>query len=432
MKPALSDQKWTPRTVQRSRQPLFQQVGSMSTFKRLASVTLAVTTFPALQAEAHCPGNVSSLRLRLVQRSLIIAPVVINHNGPYDFLVDTGMRIVRRLSISARLFCRRFFYRSRVGNLARIALPIVMGLLSPMSAVLLRSQAALGVESTETLQANIRSAVQQNASSEQLGTLWLTLANRYQDRFELEKAEDAYARAIHLLRDTSSLSQYAESLHGMGNVYRTSGRLTEARNCLAKSLDIYRTLNDEGNMAHLHVALGLELLTEHKYREAETESTEALKYFESASKPDVSDMSDAYLIRSRAICGQGRCRSALDDVSQAHSVALNRFQENSIEMISIWTVQGQVQMQAGLQADGEQALNEALRLAQSRTDLPRPYFVTLQLTVLRAQRISLKAAHRKQEAKHVEDQIARIEADAPVACTGCTVSAPALMSPRMR
>lgn len=121
----------------------------------------------------------------------------------------------------------------------------------------------------------------------------------------------------------------------------------------------------------------------------------------------------AYLTRSRAMCGQGRCRSALHDVSQAHSVALNKFQENSIEMISIRLVQGQIQMKAGLQADGEQAMNEALRLVQSRTDLPRPYFVTLQLVVLRAQRTSLKAAHRKQEAKHAEDQITRIEAERP-------------------
>jgi hypothetical protein len=82
-------------------------------------------------------------------------------------------------------------------------------------------------------------------------------------------------------------------------------------------------------------------------------------------------------------------------------------------------------MKAGLQADGEEAMNETLRLVQSRTDLP-PYFATLQLVVLRAQRTSLKAAHRKQEAKHVEDQ------DAPAACSGCTVSAPALMAPGMR
>src|SRR5258708_25762219 len=107
------------------------------------------------------------------------------------------MRICR-LSIFARLFCRRFSYVSRVCNVARIALPLAAGLLSPMSAVLLRSQSPLRVESTETLQANIRSAVQQNVSPQQLGTRWLALANRYQDRFELEKPEDAYARAIHL------------------------------------------------------------------------------------------------------------------------------------------------------------------------------------------------------------------------------------------
>jgi tetratricopeptide (TPR) repeat protein len=337
------------------------------------------------------------------------------------------MRICR-LSIFARLFCRRFSYMSRVCNVARIALPLAAGLLSPMSAVLLRSQPPLRVESTETLQANIRSAVERNASSEQLGTHWLALANRYQDRFELEKAEDAYARAIHLLRDTSSQSQYAESLQGMGSVYTTFGRLREARKYLTKSFDIYVALNDEANIAHLHLSLGSELLTEHKYREAEIESTAALKGLESGPKPDLSDLSMAYLTRSRAICGQGRCRSALDDVSQAHSLALNRFQENSIEMISIWLVQGQIQMKAGLQADGEEAMNEALRQVQSRTDLPRPYFLTLQLVVLRAQRTSLKAAHRKKESKYVEDQIARIEADAPAACTECTVSVGSLMS----
>jgi len=65
----------------------------MTIFKWFASVTLVTTIFPVLQAEPHCPGNVDSLRLRSVQRSQIIAPVVINHTGPYDFLVDTGTQI---------------------------------------------------------------------------------------------------------------------------------------------------------------------------------------------------------------------------------------------------------------------------------------------------------------------------------------------------
>jgi hypothetical protein len=65
----------------------------MTAFKWLASFVLAATVVPALPAEPHCPGNVHSLRFRLVHRSQIIAPVMINHNGPYDFLVDTGTKL---------------------------------------------------------------------------------------------------------------------------------------------------------------------------------------------------------------------------------------------------------------------------------------------------------------------------------------------------
>jgi hypothetical protein len=65
----------------------------MSPFKWLASVTLATTVLPVLAAEPHCPGDVESLRFRLVGRSRIIVPVKINHTGPYDFLVDTGAQV---------------------------------------------------------------------------------------------------------------------------------------------------------------------------------------------------------------------------------------------------------------------------------------------------------------------------------------------------
>lgn len=64
----------------------------MTISESLAYASLAIL-LPILQAEPHCPGNVGSLRLRLVQRSQIIVPVQINSTGPYDFLVDTGAQI---------------------------------------------------------------------------------------------------------------------------------------------------------------------------------------------------------------------------------------------------------------------------------------------------------------------------------------------------
>ena len=46
-----------------------------------------------VNAEPHCPGNVDSLRPRLIENVQIIIPVTINHRGPYGFLLDTGAQI---------------------------------------------------------------------------------------------------------------------------------------------------------------------------------------------------------------------------------------------------------------------------------------------------------------------------------------------------
>jgi hypothetical protein len=94
MKVAPSDQQPESRAIRRSRQPLFQQGSSpMSIFKWLASLTLAATTFPVLQAEPRCPGNVASVPLHLTNSHQMIVAVSVNHSGPYNFLLDTGTQI---------------------------------------------------------------------------------------------------------------------------------------------------------------------------------------------------------------------------------------------------------------------------------------------------------------------------------------------------
>ena len=62
----------------------------MSLIKCLASISLAAITLPTLHSEPRCPGNIASLPFHLVHRYRIILPVVINHTGPYPFLLDTG------------------------------------------------------------------------------------------------------------------------------------------------------------------------------------------------------------------------------------------------------------------------------------------------------------------------------------------------------
>ena len=65
----------------------------MSILKWFASLVLTATIAPALLAESHCPGNVASLPIRILNGYKIVVPVSINHSGRYDFLLDTGTQM---------------------------------------------------------------------------------------------------------------------------------------------------------------------------------------------------------------------------------------------------------------------------------------------------------------------------------------------------
>jgi hypothetical protein len=66
----------------------------MSLCKCLLRVSLVSLAVQAAHGEPHCPGSVASLPLRIVQSSLIVVAIEINHSGPYDFLVDTGAQVM--------------------------------------------------------------------------------------------------------------------------------------------------------------------------------------------------------------------------------------------------------------------------------------------------------------------------------------------------
>ena len=62
----------------------------MTSVKYLVWIAFAVALVPALRAGTHCPGDVASVPLRLVNGYQMIVKVSINHSGPYEFLLDTG------------------------------------------------------------------------------------------------------------------------------------------------------------------------------------------------------------------------------------------------------------------------------------------------------------------------------------------------------
>src|ERR1039457_3823497 len=68
---------------------------SPSLCSSLCALLATTFTFTSVssQAETRCPGNIASLRPRVVAGALLVIPVSINQSGPFDFMVDTGSQL---------------------------------------------------------------------------------------------------------------------------------------------------------------------------------------------------------------------------------------------------------------------------------------------------------------------------------------------------
>jgi len=282
------------------------------------------------------------------------------------------------------------------------------------------------IERIEMLRTQIKTAEQQHAGAAEVGGLWIRLGNRYQDTHEPAQAEDAFARSLRLLDTPATQPQYADALDGLGSLYLQTGRLNDADDDLRKSLAIYQRLGNQLHTAALHVSIALLQLNEHRFREAEAESTEGLTEMQSLDQPDPGELVAAYLAHSYAICDLGRCGEALSDVDRAMFVAQAHLRPDSIDMVAVWQARGFDQWKAGAPDDADRAMGAALHLMRSRTDLPQPMQVALQLGVMRQYDAFLKTTHRKPEEKEMAAEMARLQAQQPQPCNGCTVSVAAL------
>jgi tetratricopeptide (TPR) repeat protein len=283
----------------------------------------------------------------------------------------------------------------------------------------------------DALRGQIRSATDQEASAAQLGALWLELANEYQSQLELLQAEDAFTRSLPLLRFPATQSAYADALDGLGSLYFATARPTEAENCFRKALGVYQAIGDRPHTARLHVSLALLLVSEHRFRDGEEESSEGLNEFQSQPQPDPSEFVPALLTHSYALCNQGRCNAALDDTKRAMTLAQGSFATDSLEIAGVWLAWGFDQWKSGSPDEADRSMREALTIVRSRTDLPRPLLAGSLLGILRQYDVFLKATHRKSEARQIDSEIRRLQSEQNSSCKDCTVNAAAL-SPEPR
>jgi tetratricopeptide (TPR) repeat protein len=345
-------------------------------------------------------------------------------NRPRLFGVRWQFRLYGRKEFAMEIFLaqRRFSWVFAVGRIYALVIACCFGF-GPAMALAQVFQSA--VERTAMLRGQLKNAEDGHASTAELGRLWLRLGNQYQNELDFVPAEDAFARALRTLRDTEAHGEYADALDGMASVYVSTGRVNDSMGFLRSSLEVYESLGDRSHIAREHVTIALTDMFRKRYQEAETESAAGLSVLQLQDKPDVGELVAAYLTHAYALCYQGRCSAALEDVGRAQ-IAAAKLPANSVEIAAVWLARGVDEWKMGEPDEGGRAMQEALRIARSRTDLPKAERVTLELGVMRQYDELLKASHREAEHRAMDAEMARLQSDAKVGCRGCTVSSAAL------
>jgi tetratricopeptide (TPR) repeat protein len=273
----------------------------------------------------------------------------------------------------------------------------------------------------------IDTAASWHATDTQLGKLWLQLAYDYEDELDVQRAEEAYARSLKLLR-TSSQKYYADALNGLSALYLTSSRLKESESCRRKALAIYEALEDESGVVRVHVGMAIVLLQEQSFKQSEEESSLALESLRRQAEPDKSELVAGLVASSYAKCFQGRCKEGMLEATEAMALARATFAKDSTPVIAALLAVGFGQWKTGAQADGEKAMRDALELLREKKDMPRRMLLDAQLMVLTRYTAYLKTTHQKVMAKQMENEIESLKREQPPLCRDCTVNVVALSS----
>jgi tetratricopeptide (TPR) repeat protein len=308
---------------------------------------------------------------------------------------------------------------------------LLFGCVCVCSPTLVRAQGVAGVEEqVNALRVQIAAAETQHTPAGALGQMWSRLGALYHSEIAIAAEGDAYARAVPLLRTSGLELEYADALHALGTVYLSTERPAQARKCFVTALAVYENRHDVMSVASLHQALGLERLVQAKFKEAKAEFTESLMQMNAAPHRQAEPLMIGYLMRARAEYTAGESTAALDDVARARAAALELgLTENSLERISISMMEGAALTRLGQAEAGDAAIQEALRVAASQTDLAPILSVKFRMGVLREYAAALEAVHRKADAKRINAEVAKLQAQLPAACAGCTVSVAALRVP---
>lgn len=261
------------------------------------------------------------------------------------------------------------------------------------------------------------------ATGDQLGIRWALLGFDYQDVGDVQRAEEAYGRALKLLGGSSSAPRsYAIALDGLASLYIETGRAAESETCLRKAIAVLERIGDQTTASIFYGRLGQSLLGQHKYKAAEPEFSMAVKGVEGAESVHPRVLVSFILGQAYSKCFQHRCAEGLADAKRGMEIVGRVLPSDSIEAVMAWMTLGYMLWKTGDFAGGGESMRVGLRVLSEKKDMTPATHALTRSGALSEYAQYLKATHRKAEAKQVEREIASLRSVQERSCNGCTVN----------
>ncbi len=270
----------------------------------------------------------------------------------------------------------------------------------------------------------IESALNAKAPGDQIGRRWALLGADYHAIGDLQRAEEAYGRALKLLRlSPTAARSYAITLDALASLYLDIGRSKESEICRRTGIAILEGIGDQKNALILRGRLGESLLMQHKYKESEKELSEALSGLQGEESTHAREVVSILLTRAYARCLQHRCADGLADAKRGMEIVGTALPSDSIEAVVALMAMGYALWKTGDTAGGGESMREGLRKLNEKKDITPSTQALARSAALAAYAQYLNETHRRAEAKQVESEIASLKSAPGRSCNGCTVDA---------
>jgi tetratricopeptide (TPR) repeat protein len=265
----------------------------------------------------------------------------------------------------------------------------------------------------------IRIAEQEHLPKAKQGDLQAQLAVIYQEATEFQKAEDAYYRALPLLKTAPSYqAEYAETFDSLGSLYLYTGRVDDAEKARKAALAVRKKLGDRSGMAVSQVHLADIALKRHQFKKAEQLALKGKEGMEISGNPPEVGLLSAFITLTYARCSRGHCDQGLVDAQQAVAFAKKHFAPQTPAVGFALQTLGFAEWKNGATRDGEQAMLQGIEILRARLVPADPRMLGAMLQY----RAYLVEANRPAEAQEIQKQVARTNSQAGISCPGCTVS----------